>query len=110
MTPVWDFDRWVNGPVVPECHHSLRLIVPVYSLHEKFFLTDGAHCCQCTRASLTSSGTVRPPCRPCATAHGNGRAGDAAGEAVKCWNLERLIDAELVGGSKPEPLTVDDLL
>ena len=31
-------------------------------------------------------------------------------EAVKCWNLERLIDAELVGGSKPEPLTIDDLL
>ena len=31
-------------------------------------------------------------------------------EAVKCWNLERLIDTELVGGSKPEPLTVDDLL
>ena len=31
-------------------------------------------------------------------------------DAVKCWNLERILDAELHGVSKPEELTADDLI
>ena len=31
-------------------------------------------------------------------------------DAVKCWNLERILDAELHGLSKPEDLTADDLI
>ena len=31
-------------------------------------------------------------------------------EAVKCWNLERMLDAELLGKPKPSELTLDDLL
>ena len=31
-------------------------------------------------------------------------------DAVKCWNLERILDAELQGVSKPEELTADDLI
>ncbi len=29
---------------------------------------------------------------------------------MKCWNLERLIDVELVRDNKPKPLTMEDLL
>ena len=35
---------------------------------------------------------------------------DNAEEALKCWNLERIIDAEMLGKSKPKALTMDDLL
>ena len=31
-------------------------------------------------------------------------------EALKCWNLERVIIAELEGKPHPEELTMDDLL
>ena len=31
-------------------------------------------------------------------------------EALKCWNLERIIDAEMLGKSKPKELTMADLL
>ena len=31
-------------------------------------------------------------------------------DAVKCWNLERILDAELHGVSKSEELTADDLI
>ena len=31
-------------------------------------------------------------------------------EALKCWNLERIIDAEEGGVEMPQPLTFDDLL
>ena len=31
-------------------------------------------------------------------------------EAVKCWNLERIIDAEEKGVEMPQPLTLNDLL
>jgi hypothetical protein len=31
-------------------------------------------------------------------------------EALKCWNLERIIDAEEKGMEKPQPLTINDLL
>lgn len=31
-------------------------------------------------------------------------------DAAKCWNLERILDAELVGGPTPVTLTVADLL
>ena len=29
---------------------------------------------------------------------------------MKCWNLERIIDAKLFGGSEPDELTLQDLL
>ena len=29
---------------------------------------------------------------------------------LKCWNLERVIDAELVGAPEPEQLTMEDLI
>ena len=29
---------------------------------------------------------------------------------LKCWNLERVIDAELVGAPEPEELTMEDLI
>ena len=29
---------------------------------------------------------------------------------MKCWNLERIIDAKLFGKSTPEELTLQDLL
>ena len=29
-------------------------------------------------------------------------------EAVKCWNLERILDAEQCGQPMPEELTIDD--
>jgi hypothetical protein len=35
---------------------------------------------------------------------------DTADEALKCWNLERLIDAELLAQPAPEPLFMSDLL
>ena len=35
---------------------------------------------------------------------------DLDDDAVKCWNLERILDAEMVGSPVPAPLTVDDLL
>ena len=31
-------------------------------------------------------------------------------EALKCWNLERVIDAELLGKRIPEPLSLDTFL
>ena len=31
-------------------------------------------------------------------------------EALKCWNLERIIEAESFGQSLPEQLTMDDLI
>jgi hypothetical protein len=31
-------------------------------------------------------------------------------EALKCWNLERIIDAEEKGMEMPQPLTFNDLL
>lgn len=31
-------------------------------------------------------------------------------EALKCWNLERILDAELLGKQVPRELTVEDLL
>jgi hypothetical protein len=31
-------------------------------------------------------------------------------EALKCWNLERVIDAEEKGMEKMQPLTINDLL
>jgi hypothetical protein len=31
-------------------------------------------------------------------------------EALKCWNLERFIDAEEKGMEKPQSLTINDLL
>jgi hypothetical protein len=31
-------------------------------------------------------------------------------EAVKCWNLERILDAEQRGQPMPEELTMDDLV
>ena len=31
-------------------------------------------------------------------------------DALKCWNLERIIDAKLFGKSTPEELTLQDLL
>jgi hypothetical protein len=31
-------------------------------------------------------------------------------KALKCWNLERIIDAESKGAEKPQPLTLNDLL
>ena len=30
-------------------------------------------------------------------------------EALKCWNLERNIDADLMGDSQPSELTMDEL-
>ena len=31
-------------------------------------------------------------------------------EALKCWNLERIIDADLMGNSQSSELTMDELL
>ena len=31
-------------------------------------------------------------------------------EALKCWNLERIIDADLMGDGKPSQLTMNDLI
>ena len=31
-------------------------------------------------------------------------------EALKCWNLESIIDADLVGEDKPSQLTMNDLV
>ena len=31
-------------------------------------------------------------------------------EALKCWNLERILDAELLGKQMPPELTIEDLL
>ena len=31
-------------------------------------------------------------------------------EALKCWNLERIIDAESMGVAAPAALTLNDLL
>ncbi|KAL7427745.1 hypothetical protein ACHAXH_001558 [Discostella pseudostelligera] len=31
-------------------------------------------------------------------------------ESLKCWNLERILEAEQVGDMKPEDLTINDLL
>ena len=31
-------------------------------------------------------------------------------EALKCWNLERNIDAETYGQSMPEPLTLEEFV
>jgi hypothetical protein len=31
-------------------------------------------------------------------------------DCLKCWNLERVIDAELVGAPEPEQLTMEDLI
>ena len=31
-------------------------------------------------------------------------------KALKCWNLERIIDAEEKGMEMPQPLTFNDLL
>ena len=31
-------------------------------------------------------------------------------EALKCWNLERIIDADLMGDSQPLELTIDELV
>mmetsp|Transcript_16499 Transcript_16499/g.26943 ORF Transcript_16499/g.26943 Transcript_16499/m.26943 type:complete len:137 (+) Transcript_16499:151-561(+) len=31
-------------------------------------------------------------------------------EALKCWNLERIIDADLMGEDKPSQLTMNDLV
>ena len=31
-------------------------------------------------------------------------------EALKCWNLERIIDAELMGDSHPSEITIKELI
>ena len=31
-------------------------------------------------------------------------------EALKCWNLERIIDAELMGDSHPSEITMEELI
>ena len=31
-------------------------------------------------------------------------------DAVKCWNLERILDAQAFGRAEPEELTLDDLV
>jgi hypothetical protein len=31
-------------------------------------------------------------------------------ESLKCWNLERILEAEQFGDLKPEDLTINDLL
>ena len=31
-------------------------------------------------------------------------------EALKCWNLERIIDAEMLGKPPPPELTLDELV
>ena len=31
-------------------------------------------------------------------------------EALKCWNLERIIDADLMGNSQPSKLTMGELV
>jgi hypothetical protein len=31
-------------------------------------------------------------------------------ESLKCWNLERILEAELFGDPKPKDLTMNDLL
>ena len=31
-------------------------------------------------------------------------------EDLKCWNLERIIDADLMGDGKPSQLTMNDLI
>ena len=38
------------------------------------------------------------------------RKKENAEEALKCWNLECIIDADLMGDSQPLELTMDELV
>ena len=38
------------------------------------------------------------------------RKEESNNEVLKCWNLERILDAELLGNEMPPELTIDDLM